>query len=51
MVVQRKKSERLQRRFGPERERHVAEPGDRKAAETGLHERERRRNKLDVLGA
>jgi hypothetical protein len=50
MVAHRRKSERLQRRFGPEYERRVAETGDRKAAETDLHERERRRNQLDVRG-
>ncbi|MDT7696051.1 MAG: hypothetical protein QOI75_5418, partial [Pseudonocardiales bacterium] len=48
IIARRKRSEDLRQRFGPEYERHVAETGDRTAAETELREREQRRDKLDI---
>jgi len=44
----RKRTERLQERFGPEYERAVVEAGDHKAAEKELAARERKREKLDI---
>jgi len=44
----RKRTERLQERFGPEYERAVVEAGDHKAAEKELAARERKRDKLDI---
>ncbi|HEX2049897.1 MAG TPA: hypothetical protein VHJ34_04595 [Actinomycetota bacterium] len=48
MAMRKKRTERLQGRFGPEYERALNEKGDRKSAEAELGERERRRAKLDV---
>jgi hypothetical protein len=47
-LLKRKRSEGLRERFGPEYEDQVSRSGDRKTAETQLHEREQRRNKLDI---
>lgn len=47
-AFQRRRSDQLQQRFGPEYERTIEESGDRKAAERELRDRERRRSKLDV---
>ncbi len=44
-----KRSERLQRRFGPEYDRAVAEYGSRARAEKILDEREKRSQKITVL--
>ena len=47
-VGRRKRSARLQQRFGPEYERAVDAAGDRGAAEKDLAARERQRDKLDI---
>jgi hypothetical protein len=47
-LYQRRRSDQLQQRFGPEYERAVEESGDRRAGERDLREREHRRAKLDV---
>ena len=44
----RKRTEGLKQRFGPEYERTVAEAGDQIAAEKELAARERKREKLDI---
>ncbi len=44
----RKRTKRLQERFGPEYERTVSEAGDQRAAEKELAARERKRGKLDI---
>jgi hypothetical protein len=49
VVGRRKRTERLKQRFGPEYERTVSVVGERKAAEKELAERERTRDKLDIL--
>ncbi|HEY6596898.1 MAG TPA: hypothetical protein VI011_22760 [Asanoa sp.] len=46
---QRRRTQRLQDRFGPEYERTVAREGDRRAAESQLAEREKRRRGLDIV--
>jgi Flp pilus assembly protein TadB len=43
-----RRSQQLREGFGPEYERTVAERGDRRAAESELLERRRRREQLDV---
>jgi hypothetical protein len=48
ILMRRSKSTRLQEHFGPEYERRVSEVGDRRAAETELTERQRRREELDI---
>src|SRR6478672_1193180 len=48
-TARRKRSERLERHFGPEYERAVGEAGDQRAAEKELAARERRRQKLDIV--
>lgn len=48
-VGRRKRTERLKARFGPEYERTVSETGERTTAEKTLVERERRRDKLDIV--
>jgi hypothetical protein len=48
MLLKRKRSEGLQKHFGTEYERTVAETGDRKAGETELRERQQRRRELDI---
>ncbi len=44
----RKRTQRLQQRFGPEYERTVSETGEQRAAEKELAARERKRDKLDI---
>lgn len=48
MAMRKKRTERLQGRFGPEYDRALNEKGGRRHAEAELGERERRRAKLDV---
>ena len=48
-TARRKRSERLERHFGPEYERAVGEAGDQRAGEKELAARERRRQKLDIV--
>ena len=48
-MSRRKKSERLQQRFGPEYQRTVSETGDTRAAEKQLADREHERAKLDIV--
>ena len=48
VLMRRGRSAKLQKHFGPEYERHVSEVGDRRAAETELTERQRRREELDI---
>lgn len=48
VFAQRRRSERLAERFGPEYGRALEEAGDRKAAERDLAEREKRVSKLDI---
>jgi hypothetical protein len=48
MLAKHRRSEQLQRQFGPEYERQVMETGDRKAAESDLQARRQRRNKLEI---
>ena len=45
----RRRSDHLQERFGPEYERSVADRGDQRAAERELADRERKREKLDIV--
>jgi hypothetical protein len=49
LLVQRRKSERLERRFGPEYHRAVDEMGSRNKAESELQAREKRVQKLDIV--
>ena len=49
VVGQRRRSQRLQQRFGPEYERTAARAGDRRAAESQLADRERRRRELKIV--
>lgn len=48
VFTQRRQSERLAERFGPEYERALDDSGDRRAAERELAEREKRVSKLDI---
>jgi FtsZ-interacting cell division protein ZipA len=48
MLAKRRRSEQLQKQFGPEYERQVMETGDRKAAESDLQARRQRRDELDI---
>ena len=48
MLMQRRRSEQLQQRFGPEYERLVDDRGDRREAESELQERFTRRQKFDI---
>jgi DNA-binding MarR family transcriptional regulator len=48
-VGSRKRTEHLKERFGPEYERTVGEAGEQRAAEKELLERERNREKLDIV--
>jgi hypothetical protein len=48
MLAKRRRSEQLQKQFGPEYERQVMQTGDRKAAESDLQARRQRRDKLDI---
>lgn len=45
----RRRTERLKERFGPEYERTVSQHGEQRAAEKELAARERKRNKLDIV--
>jgi predicted nucleic acid-binding protein len=45
----RRRTERLKERFGPEYERTVAQHGEQRAAEKELAARERKRDKLDIV--
>jgi hypothetical protein len=47
-AYQRRRSDQLQERFGPEYERTVEQSDDRRSAERELRQRESRRAKLDV---
>jgi len=48
-ATRRKRTARLQERFGPEYEHTVLEAGEQKTAEKELAARQRRRDKLDVV--
>lgn len=48
VAAQRRRSEHLRERFGPEYDRTVQSTGDRRHAEAELRDRERRREKLDI---
>jgi hypothetical protein len=48
LLGQRRRTQGLQERFGPEYERAVAREGDRRAAESELAQREQRRKELDI---
>src|SRR6266699_352078 len=48
MRARRRRSDMLQRRFGPEYDRTLARTGDRTAAEEELAERKRRRDELEL---
>jgi hypothetical protein len=48
MLAKRRRSDQLQKQFGPEYERQVMETGDRKAAESDLQARRQRRENLDI---
>jgi hypothetical protein len=48
LLMQRRKSEHLKTRFGPEYDRAVKETGDKRKAESELHEREKRVKSLDL---
>jgi hypothetical protein len=47
-AYRKRRSERLEKRFGPEYERTLAERGARRDAEAELVEREKRREKLEI---
>ena len=49
MLYQRRRSQQLHERFGPEYERTLEESGDRRSTERELRERERRVSKLDIV--
>jgi hypothetical protein len=49
VLVQRRRTEGLQERFGPEYERAVAREGDRRAAESELARREQRHRELEIV--
>jgi hypothetical protein len=49
VVGRRRRTQRLKQRFGPEYERTVSATGERQAAEKELAERERTRDKLDIV--
>ena len=49
MYLQKKQTQRLQSRFGPEYDRLAAVEGDRGRAEKTLHEREKRVEKLNLV--
>lgn len=48
-VYQRRRSDELHKRFGPEYEHTLEESGDRRSAERELRGRERRVSKLDIV--
>jgi predicted nucleic acid-binding protein len=49
VYLRNRQTARLQERFGPEYQRTVAERGDQRSAEKELAERERQREKIDIL--
>ena len=49
LLSRRRRTERLQRQFGPEYERTVSKAGDRRAAEAELAERTERRRELTIV--
>jgi hypothetical protein len=49
LALRQRRSQRLQEQFGPEYERTLARRGDRRAAETDLAAREKRRRDLDIV--
>ena len=49
LVGQRRRTQRLRERFGPEYRRTVARAGDQRAAESQLAEREQRRRQLNIV--
>ena len=49
-VSSRKRTERMKQHYGREYERLVSETGDQKAAEKELTDRERKRQKLNIVG-
>jgi hypothetical protein len=48
VITRQRRSQQLQQGFGPEYERTVEETGDRRAAESELREREKRREEFDI---
>jgi hypothetical protein len=48
VISRQRKSQQLQKGFGPEYERTVEQTGDRGAAESELREREKRREEFDI---
>jgi hypothetical protein len=48
MLLQRRRTERLQEHYGPEYERSLSEAGNRRAAEAQLTEREKRHRNLEI---
>jgi hypothetical protein len=48
LAVDRRRSRHLQQQFGPEYQRTVADRGDRRAAESELHEREQVRQQFEI---
>lgn len=48
LFLQRRRSDGLKSRFGPEYERTIAEAGDQRKAEALLHEREKRVSKFSI---
>lgn len=48
MLMQRRRSERMQEHYGPEYERSVDQAGSRRAGEAQLSEREKRHRELDI---
>jgi hypothetical protein len=48
LLLQRKRSDQLRSRFGPEYERAVEETGDKRRAEAELHQRAKRVEKLPI---
>jgi hypothetical protein len=48
MLVQRRRTERLQEHYGPEYERSLSQTGNRRDAEAQLSEREKRHRELEI---
>jgi hypothetical protein len=48
LLARKRRTDRLQSRFGPEYERTLDEAGGQREAESELVERERRRQRLDI---
>jgi hypothetical protein len=48
MLLQRRRTERLQEHYGPEYERSISQAGNRRAGEAQLTEREKRHRELDI---